>query len=70
MKQNSLCIHLTRHLSIFPPQYRESPILQVGRAAYGRSILTPVKIPVDMTPSNDERPHCKSSFKGIWFKQF
>lgn len=44
---------------------RESPILQVGRAAYGRSILTPVNIPnqmnipVDMTPSNEERPHCK-----------
>lgn len=35
----------------------DSSILQVGRAAYGRSILTPVKIPVDMTPSNEERPH-------------
>jgi len=40
-------------------------ILQVGRAAYGRSIITPVNIPVDMmqkeipeeSPSNEDRPH-------------
>lgn len=43
----------------------DSQILQVGRAAYGRSIITPVKIPVDMmqqeeAPSDENRPHCKS----------
>lgn len=42
----------------------DSQILQVGRAAYGRSIITPVKIPFDLmkeAPSNDNnenRPHC------------
>lgn len=43
--------------------HRESQILQVGRSAYGRSVITPVNIPVDMVQkevqSNDERPHCK-----------
>lgn len=39
----------------------ESKILQVGRAAYGRSIITPVNIPVDMMQKDDtpDRPHCK-----------
>lgn len=41
----------------------DSQILQVGRAAYGRSIITPVNIPVDMMQKEasnvDERPHCK-----------
>lgn len=36
-------------------------ILQVGRAAYGRSIITPVNIPVDMVQKVDQpqenRPH-------------
>lgn len=40
-------------------------ILQVGRAAYGRSIITPVNIPVDMVqklvqqeqPQEENRPH-------------
>lgn len=42
----------------------ESKILQVGRAAYGRSIITPVNIPVDMMQKDDtqfdeNRPHCE-----------
>lgn len=40
----------------------ESKILQVGRAAYGRSIITPVNIPVDMMQKDDtpsDRPHCE-----------
>jgi len=39
----------------------DSQILQVGRAAYGRSIITPINIPVDMTSNvprdNEDRPH-------------
>lgn len=43
--------------------YSHRQILQVGRNSYGRSIITPVNIPVDMmqkeAPSNEDRPHCK-----------
>lgn len=35
----------------------DSRILQVGRAAYGRSIITPVNIPVEMVQKEETRPH-------------
>lgn len=35
----------------------DSRILQVGRASYGRSIITPVNIPVDMVQKEEIRPH-------------
>lgn len=37
-------------------------MLQVGRSEFGRSVIQPVQIPVDMMqkeiPSMENRPHC------------
>lgn len=46
-------------------------VMQIGRAAYGRSLVTPVRIPVNMMQQEDaehepapaDRPHCK--FAGV-----